>query len=187
MRRTPRGRSPWTGPGRPGPRCWPPTTTSAARRRGRTCASPARPCGSWCRAPRPSDPAARAEIDSGKLAEPFWYLGSPLTTPAEPVAVAAFPTAPGQPRPPLPGVLLPDLPTPRGRLRSLLGPWFTVLAGSRAELSTESVVVPDSVAEALRFGARGAALVRPDGHLAAVLPGGDLDQGLAAARSRALG
>jgi 3-(3-hydroxy-phenyl)propionate hydroxylase len=133
------------------------------------------------------DPAARTEIDSGKLSEPFWYLDSPLTTPAAPVDLAAFPTAPGVPRPPLPGVLLPDLPTPRGRLRSLLGNGFTVLAGSAASVSTKAVVVPDPVAEALRFGVRGAALVRPDGYLAAVLPGGDLDAGLAAARTRARG
>ena len=27
------------------------------------------------------DPAARAQVDSGRLAEPFWYVDSPLTTP----------------------------------------------------------------------------------------------------------
>jgi 3-(3-hydroxy-phenyl)propionate hydroxylase len=132
------------------------------------------------------DPAARAEIDSGKLAEPFWYLDSPLTTAADPAERAEFPTAPGVARPPLPGVLCPDLPLPDGtRLRSRFGAGFTVLAGPRADVA--GVPVSAAVAEALRFGPRGAALVRPDGYLAAVLPGGDLDAGLAAARRRACG
>lgn len=131
------------------------------------------------------DPAARSEIDSGKLAEPFWYLDSPLTTPADPASLAGFPTAPGVPRPPLPGVLCPDLPLPGGRLRDRFGTGFTVLAGARAEV--DGVVVPDSVAATLGLGPYGAALIRPDGYLAAVLPGGDLDAGLAAARRRACG
>ncbi|HEU5471562.1 MAG TPA: FAD-dependent monooxygenase [Actinophytocola sp.] len=132
------------------------------------------------------DPAARAEIDSGKLSEPFWYLDSPLTTPADPVELAGFPTAPGVARPPLPGVLCPDLPCSGGaRLRSVLGTGFTVLAGSRAGVG--GVAVPDEVARALRFGPHGAALVRPDGYLAAVLAGDDLPAGLAAARRRACG
>src|SRR5205823_10162163 len=28
-----------------------------------------------------TDPAMRARVDSGRLAEPFWYVDSPLTTP----------------------------------------------------------------------------------------------------------
>jgi hypothetical protein len=132
------------------------------------------------------DPAARAEIDSGKLSEPFWYLDSPLTTPGDPAESAAFPTAPGQPRPPLPGVLCPDLPLGDGtRLRARLGTGFTVLAGSESGIG--GLRVPDEVAVALRFGPHGAALVRPDGYLAAVLPGGDLEAGLAGARRRACG
>jgi 2-polyprenyl-6-methoxyphenol hydroxylase-like FAD-dependent oxidoreductase len=131
------------------------------------------------------EPAARAEIDSGKLAEPFWYLDSPLTTAADPGEVAGFPTAPGALRPPLPGVLCPDLPVGERRLRDLFGSGFTVLCGSGAE--TPGVVVPEPVADALRFGRFGAALVRPDGYLAAVLAGGDLTAGLAAARARACG
>lgn len=137
------------------------------------------------------DPAARAEIDSGKLCEPFWYLDSPLTTPGDPAELADFPTAPGVSRPPLPGVLCPDLPLAGGeRLRRVLGPGFTVLAGSRARLDDPGVrvvVVPDHVADSLRFGASGAALVRPDGYLAAVLTGDDLDASLVTARRRACG
>jgi 3-(3-hydroxy-phenyl)propionate hydroxylase len=132
------------------------------------------------------DPSARAEIDSGKLSEPFWYLDSPLITPADPAELDGFPTGPGLARPPLPGVLCPDLPMGDGtRLRSRFGPGFTVLSGPRAGVG--GVVVPPEVAVTLRFGATGAALVRPDGYLAAVLTGGDLAAGLAAARRRAGG
>lgn len=130
------------------------------------------------------DPLARKEIDSGKLAEPFWYLDSPLTTRGE---LVDFPTAPGAVRPVVPGVLCPNVFLPGGRrLRDALGPGFTVLAGSRANVDG-ALVVPDDVAETLRFGPTGAALVRPDGYLAAVLTGGDLESGLAAARRRACG
>jgi 3-(3-hydroxy-phenyl)propionate hydroxylase len=132
------------------------------------------------------DPAARKEIDSGKLSEPFWYLDSPLTTPADPAEIAAFPVEPGVARPPLPGVLCPDLPLPGGdRLRARLGPEFTVLAGPNAGI--DGVVLSPDAAETLRIGPSGAALVRPDGYLAAVLTGGDLDADLAAARRRACG
>lgn len=133
------------------------------------------------------DPAARKEIDSGKLAEPFWYLDSPLTTPGDPLELAGFPTAPGVVRPVVPGVLCPNVFLPGAvRLRDRLGHGFTVLAGSRAAVAG-AVVVPDHVAETLRFGVSGAALVRPDGYLAALFTGGDLEPCLAAARRRACG
>jgi pentachlorophenol monooxygenase/3-(3-hydroxy-phenyl)propionate hydroxylase len=55
------------------------------------------------------DPAAHAHVNSGRLAEPFWYHDSPLTTPD--------PTRPFGGRPPRgtvppagPGVLVPDVP-----------------------------------------------------------------------------
>ncbi|GLZ42100.1 FAD-dependent monooxygenase [Actinokineospora sp. NBRC 105648] len=231
-----------------------------------------------------TDPAVRADIDSGKLSEPFWYLDSPLTTPAPAAELAAFPRAAGQPRPPLAGVLLPDLPMPGGtRLRDHLGLRFTVLAARDAALpeldgapgqpapgpepstnatqphsalhdgagttrsttgvptlgppstdgspqrvladpagrvatpsparAAESAVqvgrteqavaswsnphgvgqditvlrVPDDVAAALRIGPDGAALVRPDGYLAAVLPSVHSAQSLVAAVLRASG
>jgi 3-(3-hydroxy-phenyl)propionate hydroxylase len=137
-----------------------------------------------------TDPIARKEIDSGKLCEPFWYLKSPLTTEASPEERAAFPTAPGVSRPPLPGVLCPDLPLPDGRrLRAEFGSGFIVLAGADARVRRGDPVVrvPDDVASALRFGRSGAALVRPDGYLATVLTSGDLDAGLAGAYRRACG
>jgi 2-polyprenyl-6-methoxyphenol hydroxylase-like FAD-dependent oxidoreductase len=65
-----------------------------------------------------TDPAASAEIDSGRLAEPYRYTDSPLTTPA-----------PGTPKP---GDLAPDGPCEVAgestRLRRALGPQWTVLS-----------------------------------------------------------
>jgi 3-(3-hydroxy-phenyl)propionate hydroxylase len=134
-----------------------------------------------------TDPAARKEIDSGKLCEPFWYVESPLTT-LDPHERTDFPTAPGVSRLPLPGVLCPDLPLPDGRrLRAEFGSGFVVLTGPTARVGGSVVRVPEDVAVALRFGPAGAALVRPDGYLAATLTSGDLDAGLAAAYRRACG
>jgi 3-(3-hydroxy-phenyl)propionate hydroxylase len=133
------------------------------------------------------DPSARGEIDSGKLAEPFWYLDSPLTTAGDPTG---FPTAPGAVRPPVPGVLCPDLTVGNARLRELFGPGFTVLgtAGSRLpDIADPVITLPTDVAGALRIPSGGAALVRPDGYLAAVLPADDLDFALPAARRRSCG
>ncbi|SDH61971.1 3-(3-hydroxy-phenyl)propionate hydroxylase [Actinokineospora alba] len=121
------------------------------------------------------DPAARAEINSGKLSEPFWYLDSPLTTPG--ADTTAFPTEPSTPRPPIPGVLCPDFQLGETRLRATFGPTFTVLLGPKAATPT----IPDSVpgtkvvrlspeaAVALDLAPAGLALVRPDGYLAATL------------------
>ncbi|SDD98069.1 pentachlorophenol monooxygenase/3-(3-hydroxy-phenyl)propionate hydroxylase [Actinokineospora iranica] len=125
-----------------------------------------------------TDPAVRPEIDSGKLSEPFWYLDSPLTTPASAEDRAAFPRAPGHPRPPLPGVLCPDARLPDGtRLRAAFGPHFTLLAAPEAPLpalpDADRITtrrLPPEVARTLRLGRTGAALVRPDGFLAAILP-----------------
>lgn len=138
-----------------------------------------------------ADASARAEIDSGKLSEPFWYLESPLTTPVDPDSVAAFPTEPGVRRPPLPGVLCPDARLGGdARLRATFGPGFTVLAGPRARVEfadARVVVLPTAVARILRISDHGAALVRPDGYLAAAVPGAELDDQLAAAYRRACG
>jgi len=150
------------------------------------------------------DADARPLIDSGKLAEPFWYLDSPLTTPAPAERLAAFPTAPGVARPPLAGVLCPDAPLrDGGRLRRLFGPEFVLLTGTAAAVaavsaagvrallsagpsgavidgagagapvrvvSTAQLADGGRLASALGIDGGGAALVRPDGHLAAVLP-----------------
>ncbi len=76
-----------------------------------------------------ADEAARSLIDSGKLAEPYWYTTSPLTTPGP--SLAGFPTAPGVLRPPVPGVLCPDGPVrvarAETRLRRLFGDGLVIL------------------------------------------------------------
>ena len=54
------------------------------------------------------DPAARALVDSGRLAEPFWYSDSPLTTPDANRPFGGRPPRGAVP-PPGPGVLAPDV------------------------------------------------------------------------------
>src|SRR5215218_4385179 len=84
-----------------------------------------------------TEPAARSQVDSGRLAEPFWYVDSPLTTPDE---RRPFPGRParGDVPVPAPGVLVPDCPiTVPGRpdlvrLRQLARAGVTVLLGDDA-------------------------------------------------------
>jgi 2-polyprenyl-6-methoxyphenol hydroxylase-like FAD-dependent oxidoreductase len=122
-----------------------------------------------------TDLSARRSIDSGKLAEAYWYLDSPLTTPGD---TAGFPTGPGENRPPVAGVLCPDAPLAAGgRLRRLFG--YDVVALSTAALDLLPTRVPvrpyqvkDQVREVLAATDTSVHLVRPDGHLAAVLPDG---------------
>lgn len=141
-----------------------------------------------------TDPAARTQIDSGTLAEPFWYLDSPLTS--QTADVGDFPVTPGVARPPIPGVLCPDGPCTRRewrdepetlRLRQLFGGGFVVLtaradrvpeaaaAGAAISAPTEVYALPEldqegNLGPALRAGPDSVHVVRPDGHLAAVLP-----------------
>ncbi|HET6504681.1 MAG TPA: pentachlorophenol monooxygenase, partial [Amycolatopsis sp.] len=137
------------------------------------------------------DSAARGEVDSGRLAEPFWYPDSPLTTPD--------PRRPFTGRPPRgavppagPGILVPDAPvtTPAGtRFREcardglllLLTPGTTSATKETAEQVARTVAGPASVLEleaidstgalnkALRAGRREVWVIRPDAHVAAVL------------------
>src|SRR5579875_928021 len=60
-----------------------------------------------------TDPAARAQIDSGKLAEPFCYAASPLTTPLAGEAPGAAPGRDGTAAPGGRGAPGPDLPAGR--------------------------------------------------------------------------
>ncbi len=138
------------------------------------------------------DPAARALVDSGRLAEPFWYVDSPLTTPA---ADRPWPGRParGCPPAPVPGVILPDAPLPAGhhpaatRVRQLCRSGLLVLArpgadlaGSRAALarilpaglSWRVLRLADVDPEGVLVGALACSddemwLVRPDAHTAA--------------------
>jgi 2-polyprenyl-6-methoxyphenol hydroxylase-like FAD-dependent oxidoreductase len=129
------------------------------------------------------DPAARAQVDSGRLAEPFWYVESPLTTPDP---SRPFPGRPpkGALAAPAPGVIVPDLPVRSGRLRTVLREGVTVLVGPDLSLDevrrgTTDVSAPvqvhafdDLSAELLGLvGGRPDEVwvVRPDAHVAAVL------------------
>lgn len=142
------------------------------------------------------DPAARAQVDSGRLAEPFWYVDSPLTTPD--------PTRPFPGRPPrgaapavVPGVLVPDVPVRLAdrpevcRLREVVRDGFLALCGTGVDVAAVARVMAEVTAapsralavdeidgEGVLLGALGTRpgetwLVRPDGHLAAVAHGSD--------------
>jgi pentachlorophenol monooxygenase/3-(3-hydroxy-phenyl)propionate hydroxylase len=135
-----------------------------------------------------SDPVARAQVDSGRLAEPFWYVDSPLTTPDP---GRPFPGRParGDVPVPAPGVLVPDCPiTVPGRpdvvrLRQLAREGVTVLLGDDAaapdlpHLGGLPVTVHrarDLDPSGLLTQALGARpdevwVLRPDAHVAAVL------------------
>jgi 2-polyprenyl-6-methoxyphenol hydroxylase-like FAD-dependent oxidoreductase len=153
-----------------------------------------------------ADPSASSLINSGKLAEPYWYTESPLTTPGPPLD--GFPVAPGASRPPVPGVICPDglcrADGARTRLRRLFGSSLVLLtdrattasAASRAaSAGTPAPVTSYALAEidpggglraALDASADSVHIVRPDGHLAAVLSEFDPAR-LAAALKRAIG
>jgi 3-(3-hydroxy-phenyl)propionate hydroxylase len=148
----------------------------------------------------PEDLAVRAQVNSGRMAEPFWYVDSPLTT--------ASATHPFQGRPPkgedpapAPGVIAPDVTVTlaggsKARVRSLARRGLLVLVGAdldadavRAGLSTVGCPVtvlaltdadPDgSVAAALGSTAAEAWVIRPDAHIAAVAT--SVDEAVAAA------
>jgi 3-(3-hydroxy-phenyl)propionate hydroxylase len=101
-------------------------------------------------------------VDSGRLAEPFWYVDSPLTTPDP---ARPWPGRPPRGQPPalVPGVLVPDLVRDGERVRDRARRGFTVIEGD----------VPGE-----RW------LLRPDAHIAAVVR---TDEELAAAHARAVG
>lgn len=140
------------------------------------------------------DPALRAQIDSGRLAEPFWYVDSPLTTPDP---TRPWPGRPprGQPPAPVPGVALPDVPV-RGygaasRVREAVRSGLTILApdastGRECEevvragvrdgtplrvLDLSAVDGTGVLRDALECGAGDVWLVRPDAHTAARVDG----------------
>ena len=135
------------------------------------------------------DPAARSEVDSGRLAEPFWYVDSPLTTP-DPARPFAGRPPKGSVPPPSPGVLIPDAPIEdpatgtETRLRVLARRRITVLTGDAvdAEALREELLRLGRAVPVFRAGDLGGEVagrtgirddevwvVRPDGHLAATL------------------
>ena len=138
----------------------------------------------------PDNLELRAQVNSGRMAEPFWYVDSPLTTPSA--------THPFQGRPPkgedpvaAPGVIAPDVEVTlaggdRVRIRALARQGVLVLVG--ADLDTPAVadalaglrcpttvlplaeVDPDgTVAQALGARSDEAWVLRPDAHIAAVV------------------
>jgi pentachlorophenol monooxygenase/3-(3-hydroxy-phenyl)propionate hydroxylase len=139
-----------------------------------------------------TDPAARALVDSGRFAEPYWYVDSPLTTACP---GRRFPGRPprGEAPPPVPGVLVPDVPVRRpgklgaGRLRQLVRDGLLLIttdgcegagvaAAAAAATPAPSRVYPlaeldpdGALREVLAAGPGEAWLIRPDGHIAAVL------------------
>jgi len=150
------------------------------------------------------EPAARAEVDSGRLAEPYWYVDSPLTTP-DPTRPRATRPPPGQAPPPGPGVLVPDVPvavpgSSATRLREVVRDGVLALTGDGVDpggvagalaaatrAPTRVLAVPDldrdgGVAEVLGLRPGEVWVIRPDGHVTAVVPAGDLQAASAAVR-----
>ncbi|TDV41354.1 3-(3-hydroxy-phenyl)propionate hydroxylase [Actinophytocola oryzae] len=128
-----------------------------------------------------TDESARAEINAGRLAEPYSYEASPLTTSS--------------------GALCPDAQLMRGgRLRELgvftvltnwsdwrpSDPWERAVVGEVIPLDQED---DTTLADALNLKPRQAVVVRPDGHVAAVLtePRGGIGAPINAALRRATG
>jgi len=155
-----------------------------------------------------ADPAARAAVDSGRLAEPFWYTASPLTTPDPGRRFTGRPPRGAVP-PPGPGIIVPDVPvacaerTGPTTLRALAREGFVVLcacgADAAAAHSAASAVAPPvrvietgAVDDPGPLAAAGLAeagevwVIRPDAHAAAVLPDPGRAQ-IEAALRRALG
>lgn len=133
------------------------------------------------------DASARADVDSGRLSEPFWYDASPLTTPN-----AARPGIGRPPKgtvpPPAPGVLIPDHPVPGGRLRLLARTGVTLLCGDAVDVDAVRAAVPANgvpitvhrvvdllpdASDILGIASDEVWVLRPDAHLAAALPTGD--------------
>ncbi|MFI7698957.1 FAD-dependent monooxygenase [Nonomuraea sp. NPDC049480] len=140
-----------------------------------------------------------AEVDSGRFAEPYWYVDSPLTTPE--------PSRPFRGRPPkgalcepAPGVIMPDAALPEGRLRECCRDGFLVLLGEAADPGVFAQVLGKDTAAPLsvrgfaeldgtgalagRLGAGPdeAWLVRPDSHIAAIIPHAEPETVAAAVR-----
>jgi 3-(3-hydroxy-phenyl)propionate hydroxylase len=155
-----------------------------------------------------TDADARAQVDSGRLCEPFWYVESPLTTGAPGRKWPGRP-APGKGPAPVPGVILPDGPAadPNDptvtRIRQLCRTGLLALAGPAADLAacrkslsaalpagTPARVVPFAAVDtegvvraALRASDDEIWLIRPDAHVAACVR---TPEELAAAGRRAL-
>jgi 3-(3-hydroxy-phenyl)propionate hydroxylase len=156
------------------------------------------------------DPTAASRVDSGRLAEPFWYPESPLTMPD--------PSRPAPSRPPrgqlpatAPGVIVPDTPIKLvdrpavTRLREIARDGLLALTSAEVDARATEEAMRDAVVSPCRaysipeidiggqlndaLGARVGEtfLIRPDAHLAAIVPPGAGGHALAVAARRALG
>jgi 3-(3-hydroxy-phenyl)propionate hydroxylase len=117
-----------------------------------------------------SDRVLRAQVDSGRLAEPFWYADSPLTTP-DPARPPATRPPRGAVPPPAPGVLAPDALVPGGtRLRAVARTGFVLLGACASDLDLVTPLpMDDRLRQALGAYPGELWLIRPDAHVAAVL------------------
>jgi 3-(3-hydroxy-phenyl)propionate hydroxylase len=156
-----------------------------------------------------ADPVVAANVDSGRFAEPFWYVNSPLTTP-DPARPFAGRPPKGMTPAPAPGILVPDSPvTVPGRpaitrLRELLRAGFAILLPDASALAAvqstvertsagaaEIIVLnrlgggPD-VIRTLGMRAGEAWIIRPDAYVAAVARAADAGS-VAGGLRRALG
>lgn len=142
------------------------------------------------------DPAARAEVDSGRLAEPFWYAHSSLTTP-DPARPFSGRPPKGSAPPPGPGVLVSDVPAvdpatgEPTRLRLLMRTGLHVLAGDDVDVVAlkqgldgiralagvyRASDLADGAAEKLAIRSDEVWVIRPDGYLAATFAAPELDE-----------
>jgi pentachlorophenol monooxygenase/3-(3-hydroxy-phenyl)propionate hydroxylase len=145
-----------------------------------------------------TDRAARADVNSGRLAEPYWYADSPLTTPHP---AREFPGRPprGEAPPVVPGVLVPDVPIAIGaepavaRSRDIVREGLLALTADGVDADEIATVLASATPAPARVlpiagidsdGLLAAALepqpgevwlVRPDGHVGAVVEGADPD------------
>ncbi|MBC6462018.1 FAD-dependent monooxygenase [Actinomadura sp. HBU206391] len=139
---------------------------------------------------------AAATVDSGRFAEPYWYVDSPLTTP-EPSRPFSGRPPKGHVPLPAPGVIVPDAPVtiPRRphavRLREVVREGLTLLLSAECDhealgrsarrataapltvLRLHEIDPSGRLAEALTARPGEAWLIRPDAHIAAVLPAAD--------------
>ena len=155
------------------------------------------------------NPEAQGRVDSGRFAEPFWYVDSPLTTAASDRLFTGRPLR-GEMPDVVPGVLVPDAPVTVaerpdvGRVRQLVRDGLLALTTDGVDAAETAIVLKeatDAPSRVLRLadidpagiltGALAAQpgetwLLRPDGHVAAVLTSAT-PAGLAAAARRAVG
>lgn len=138
-----------------------------------------------------TDPAARARVDSGRLAEAFWYVDSPLTTPSQQHPWPGRPPR-GESPSAVPGVVIPDVPVrvpgkPEvTRLRQLARTGLLALCGAAVDVAGVREALADAagpapsaaysvaaldpsgrLAQALGLGEGESWLVRPDAHTCA--------------------